>query len=148
MKDGLDFGLRRKCIFKIAGLIIVLKCQRALTDSSIKTLLSHLGYSSLYPPQEMALKHGILEGKSVLMTTPTASGKTLIAMMAIHKVLEKNRKAVYLTPLRALASEKYDDMKVLENLDFGRKIKVMAATGDYDSPGKRTGDSRRHSSYK
>ena len=108
----------------------------ALTDSSIRTLLSHLGYSSLYPPQEMALKHGILEGKSVLMTTPTASGKTLIAMMAIHKALKKNKKAVYLTPLRALASEKYDDMKVLENLDFGRKIKVMAATGDYDSPGK------------
>jgi helicase len=108
----------------------------ALTDSSIRMLLSHLGYSSLYPPQEMALKHGILEGKSVLMTTPTASGKTLIAMMAIHKTLKKNKKAVYLTPLRALASEKYDDMKVLENLDFGRKIKVMAATGDYDSPGK------------
>jgi helicase len=108
----------------------------ALTDSSIRTLLSHLGYSSLYPPQEMALKRGILGGKSVLMTTPTASGKTLIAMMAIYKALKKNRKAVYLTPLRALASEKYDNMKVLENLDFGRKIKVMAATGDYDSPGK------------
>ncbi len=108
----------------------------ALTDSSIRMLLLHLGYSSLYPPQEMALKHGILEGKSVLMTTPTASGKTLIAMMAIHKALKKNKKAVYLTPLRALASEKYDDMRVLENLDFGRKIKVMAATGDYDSPGK------------
>src|ERR687893_204864 len=108
----------------------------ALTDSSIKTLLSHLGYSSLYPPQEMALKQGILEGKSLLMTTPTASGKTLIAMMAIYKALKKNRKDVYLTPLRALASEKYDHMKVLENLDFGRKIKVMAATGDYDSPGK------------
>jgi helicase len=108
----------------------------ALTDSSIRMLLSHLGYSSLYPPQEMALKHGILEGKSVLMTTPTASGKTLIAMMAIHKTLKKNRKAVYLTPLRALASEKYDDMKVLENFDFGRKIKVMVATGDYDSSGK------------
>ncbi len=108
----------------------------ALTDNSIRTLLSHLGYSSLYPPQEMALKHGILEGKSVLMTTPTASGKTLIAMMAIYQALKKNRKAVYLTPLRALASEKYHDMKVLENLDFGRKIEVMAATGDYDSPGK------------
>jgi helicase len=108
----------------------------ALTDNSIRTLLSHLGYSSLYPPQEMALKHGILEGESVLMTTPTASGKTLIAMMAIYQALKKNRKAIYLTPLRALASEKYQDMKVLENLDFGRKIKVMAATGDYDSPGK------------
>jgi helicase len=108
----------------------------ALTDGSIRTLLSRLGYSSLYPPQEMALKYGILKGKSVLMTTPTASGKTLIAMMAIYKALKRNRKAVYLTPLRALASEKYYDMKVLENLDFGRKIKVMAATGDYDSPGK------------
>ena len=107
-----------------------------LTDGSIRTLLSRLGYSSLYPPQEMALKYGLLEGKSVLMTTPTASGKTLIAMMAIYKALKRNRKAVYLTPLRALASEKYDDMKVLESLDFGRKIKVMAATGDYDSPGK------------
>ena len=108
----------------------------ALTDGPIRTLLSRLGYSSLYPPQEMALKYGILEGKSVLMTTPTASGKTLIAMMAIYKALKRNRKAVYLTPLRALASEKYDDMKVLEDLDFGRKIKVMASTGDYDSPGK------------
>ncbi len=107
-----------------------------LTDSSIRTLLKHLGYSSLYPPQEMALKHGILEGKNVLITTPTASGKTLIAMMAIYQALKKNRKAVYLTPLRALANEKYHDMKVLENLDFGRKIKVMVATGDYDSPGK------------
>src|SRR5919206_1701932 len=107
-----------------------------LTDSSIKKLLTHLGYSSLYPPQEMALKHGILEGKNVLMTTPTASGKTLIAMMAIYQALKKNRKAIYLTPLRALASEKYNDMKMLENLDFGRKIKVAVATGDYDSPGK------------
>ena len=108
----------------------------ALTDNLVRTLLSHLGYSSLYPPQEMALKYGILEGRSVLMTTPTASGKTFIAMMAIYQALKKNRKAVYLTPLRALASEKYHDIKVLENLDFGRRIKVMAATGDYDSPGK------------
>ena len=108
----------------------------ALTDSSIKILLSHLGYNSLYPPQEMALNHGVLEGKSVLMTTPTASGKTLIAMMAIHNTLKRNKKAIYLTPLRALASEKYDEIKALENLNFGKKIKVMVATGDYDSTGK------------
>ncbi|MFL6494846.1 MAG: DEAD/DEAH box helicase [Nitrososphaera sp.] len=108
----------------------------ALSDNSVKIILSHLGYPSLYPPQEMAVKHGILEGKNVLVTTPTASGKTLIAMMAIHKTLKKKRKAVYLTPLRALASEKYDDMKLLAKLDFGRKIKVMVATGDYDSSGK------------
>jgi len=135
LKEGLAFGLKRKCIFKIAGLIMILKVSEVIIDNSIRTLLSHLGYSSLYPPQEMALKSGILEGKNVLMTTPTASGKTLIAIMAILKTIKMGRKAIYLTPLRALATEKYDDLKVLEKLKFERKIKVMVATGDYDSTG-------------
>jgi helicase len=108
----------------------------AITNGALKALLSHLGYSSLYPPQEMALEQGILEGKRMLVTTPTASGKTLIAMMAILKAVEKGSKAVYLTPLRALASEKHDDLKVLEKLDLGRKIRVAMATSDYDSSGK------------
>lgn len=108
----------------------------AITDGALKALLLHLGYSSLYPPQEMALEHGILEGRRLLVTTPTASGKTLVAMMAILKAVEKGGKAVYLTPLRALASEKYDDLKVLEKLDFGRKINVALATSDYTSSGK------------
>ena len=135
-KEGLDFGPKRKCIFKILDLLMILKVSSDLTDGSIKMILSHFGYSSLYPSQEMALKSGILEGKSVLMTTPTASGKTLIAMIAILKAIKTSGKAIYITPLRALASEKYCELKVLEKLDLGRKIKVMAATGDYDSPGK------------
>lgn len=104
----------------------------------VKTLVDNLGYPSLYPPQQMAIKRGILDGKNILVTTPTASGKTLIAMMAIVKAIERGLKAVYLTPLRALASEKYDDLKILERLDLGsgRKIKVAVATGDYDSSGK------------
>ena len=104
----------------------------------VKTLVDNLGYPSLYPPQQMAIERGILDGKNILVTTPTASGKTLIAMMAIVKVIERGLKAVYLTPLRALASEKYDDLKILERLDLGsgRKMKVAVATGDYDSSGK------------
>ncbi len=104
----------------------------------VKTLVDNLGYPSLYPPQQMAIERGILDGKNILVTTPTASGKTLIAMMAIVKVIERGLKAVYLTPLRALASEKYDDLKILERLDLGsgRKIKVAVATADYDSSGK------------
>ncbi|HEY7507364.1 MAG TPA: DEAD/DEAH box helicase, partial [Nitrososphaera sp.] len=78
----------------------------AVADSAVRTLLEILGYSSLYPPQEMALARGLLDGRNMLVTTPTASGKTLIAMMAIVKALEKGAKAAYLTPLRALASEK------------------------------------------
>lgn len=107
------------------------------SDRSIIVLLEQLGYSSLYPPQEMALKKGILEGKNMLITTPTASGKTLIAMMAIVKTIEKGKKAVYITPLRALASEKYVDLKILEQIDIvGRRLKIMVATSDYDSSGE------------
>ncbi|MGH9878652.1 MAG: DEAD/DEAH box helicase, partial [Nitrososphaerales archaeon] len=46
----------------------------------LKTILNGLGYETLYPPQEEAIKHGLLEGRNLLVVTPTASGKTLIAM--------------------------------------------------------------------
>ncbi|MEO9363708.1 MAG: DEAD/DEAH box helicase [Nitrososphaera sp.] len=107
-------------------------------SDTVKAILASLGYESLYPPQEKAVAAGILEGKSVLVTTPTASGKTLVAMMAIAMTLKKGKKAVYLTPLRALASEKASDLKVLEGIDIGlgRQPRVMVATGDYDSSGK------------
>ncbi len=102
----------------------------------LKTILNGLGYETLYPPQEEAIKHGLLEGRNLLVATPTASGKTLIAMMAAAKsVLEKNAKVVYLTPLRALASEKYQEFKAFENIrkKDGNNVKVMISTSDYDS---------------
>lgn len=110
----------------------------AIADDTVRAIMQTHDYASLYPPQEMAIAAGILEGKSVLVTTPTASGKTLVAMMAIAKTIQKGQKAVYLTPLRALASEKHADLKALENIDLGigRKASVMVSTGDYDSSGK------------
>lgn len=103
----------------------------------VDALLDALGYDSLYPPQEMAVSAGILDRKNLLVTTPTASGKTLIAMMAIMKTLERGAKAAYLTPLRALASEKYEDLKILEKMTINSKNpRVRVATGDYDSSGK------------
>lgn len=102
----------------------------------VAPLLARLGYSSLYPPQEKALAAGILDGNNVLVTTPTASGKTLVAMMAIARTVAMGKKAVYLTPLRALASEKYSDLKALEGIELGNsgsKPRVMLSTGDYDS---------------
>ena len=102
----------------------------------LKALLADLGYKMLYPPQEEAIKQGLLDGNNLLITTPTASGKTLIALMAAAKtVLEKNAKVIYLTPLRALASEKYDEFKALEKMkkQDGSGVRVMISTGDYDS---------------
>jgi len=110
-------------------------------DAGVKIFLELLGYSSLYPPQELALSKGVLEGKNLLITTPTASGKTLIALMAAIKAIEKGFKVVYLTPLRALATEKYQYLKTLESLNIiSRKIRVRVASSDYDASGREVTD--------
>jgi helicase len=110
-------------------------------DASVKIFLDLLGYSSLYPPQELALSKGVLEGKNLLITTPTASGKTLIALMAAIKAIEKGLKVVYLTPLRALATEKYQYLRTLESLNIiNRKIRVRVASSDYDASGREVTD--------
>jgi len=62
-------------------------------------------------------------------------------MMASIAVLERGLKVVYLTPLRALASEKYHDFKLLEKYPLnGRRIRVRVASGDYNSAGRGLSD--------
>ena len=78
------------------------------------------------------MKAGLLEGKSLVISSPTASGKTLTAMMAAYKKVKEGRKVVYLSPLRALASEKYAEFKELER--FG--IRCAIGTGDFDASGE------------
>ena len=102
-------------------------------DPNIINFLKSEGYTKLYPPQKDAVKAGVLDGESVLLSVPTASGKTLIAMLATISHLSKNKsKVIYLTPLRALASEKFEEFKKLEKIN-GSKIKVAISTGDFDS---------------
>ncbi len=90
----------------------------------------------MYPPQEEAILAGALEGKNLVLASPTASGKTLVAELCCLKhVLELGGKALYLAPLRALASEKFDDFKKYTALrkPDGRNISVGISTGDLDS---------------
>ena len=105
-----------------------------LEPNTINFLKSE-GYTKLYPPQEDAVKAGVLDGKSVLVSVPTASGKTLIAVLAALSHLSKNKsKVIYLTPLRALAAEKFEEFKKLEKTSGqNQQIKVAIATGDFDS---------------
>jgi helicase len=106
-------------------------------DPKIRPLLEHLGYSSLYPPQEQALSKGLLDGRNLLITTPTASGKTLVALIAAMNIVMKGLRVVYLTPLRALTTEKFQDLRVLEELKLlDRGIKVKVASSDYNSAGQ------------
>lgn len=90
------------------------------------TRLEELGYAHLYPPQAQAVAKGLLQDKNMVLAVPTASGKTLIALFALIKALERGQKAVYIVPLRALAEEKYEEIKELG-------INVALTTGDYDS---------------
>ena len=102
-------------------------------DPNTINFLKSEGYAELYPPQKDAVKAGVLDGKSILVSVPTASGKTLIAMLATLSHLSKNKsKVIYLTPLRALASEKFEEFKKLEKIS-GDKIKVAISTGDFAS---------------
>ncbi|MEM2864859.1 MAG: DEAD/DEAH box helicase, partial [Candidatus Bathyarchaeia archaeon] len=104
--------------------------------SEVKELLQSKGYLNLYPPQVEAVRLGVLKGRNLVLASPTASGKTLIAeLCAMKHVLEGNGKVLYLTPLRALASEKLDEFKkytVLRKPSGGR-VRVALSTGDYDN---------------
>ena len=52
--------------------------------------LKNEGFSKLYPPQAQSIKSGLIDGKSILVSAPTASGKTLIATIAMLNYLSKN----------------------------------------------------------
>jgi helicase len=88
------------------------------------------GIMELYPPQEDAVSKGLLDGRSLLVATPTASGKTLLAGLAASKHLERHGKVVYLTPLRAVTSEKREYFTHL----FGDVYNVAAVSRDYNQP--------------
>ncbi|AFS82037.1 DEAD/DEAH box helicase [Candidatus Nitrosopumilus sediminis] len=104
-----------------------------LPESAIEFLKSQ-GFEKLYPPQADSVKSGLLDGKSILVSAPTASGKTLIAMLAMLSYLYKNKgKIIYLSPLRALAAEKFAEFKKLEKIALGNKIKVAISTGDFEN---------------
>ena len=96
----------------------------------LKQGLQAMGITSLYPPQEEAVRRGLLEGRNLLIATPTASGKTLLAALAASKHLEQGGKVVYLTPLRAITSEKREFFDSL----FGDRYRVAAVSRDFDQP--------------
>ncbi len=111
----------------IEELPIRLEAKNVLIDSGIK---------ELFPPQQEAIEAGVLEGNNLVLASPTASGKTLIAeLSALRHILDEGGKVLYLTPLKALASEKYSDFKkysVIRKAD-GLRISVGITTGDLDS---------------
>jgi len=93
------------------------------------------GIASLTPPQREAVDKGLLNGRNIVVSAPTASGKTLIAELALVAAALRGRIGVYATPLKALASEKFAEFKLWEK--FGLKIGI--STGDFEEPGEALG---------
>lgn len=96
-------------------------------DPRIVRKLKEDGIDRLYPPQAQAVVPA-LAGKNVVLAIPTASGKSLVAYMAMLQAVLRGGKALYIVPLKALASEKYEDLAKFSDLG----IKVAESTGDFD----------------
>ncbi len=96
---------------------------------AIGNLIKRKGDVELYPPQAKALKSGFLNGKNLLLSSPTSSGKTLVAETAIIVNHHRGGKAVYLVPLKSLAMEKFRDF----THTFENELSVGISIGDLTS---------------
>ncbi len=89
------------------------------------------GFSSFNEMQEKVLEKK-WEERSVLVCAPTASGKTITAeLSAMDSIINGKRKVIYTCPLRALASEHFNDFKNKYSKKLG--VRMALSTGDFDS---------------
>ena len=62
--------------------------------------------TTLYPAQEEAILE-LLDGKNVILNTPTGSGKSMVALALHFDSIVHGRKSVYTCPIKALVNEKW-----------------------------------------
>lgn len=105
-------------------------CEKYGLPREVAVALEKSGITTLYPPQIDAVEKGALDGKNLVLAIPTASGKTLVAEFCMLKsVLGQEGKCLYIVPLRALASEKYEEFRE----KYGPLgVKIGISTGDFD----------------
>ena len=77
-----------------------------------------------YPAQEEALLE-LMAGRHLILSTPTGSGKSLIASALHFKALAEGKRSFYTCPVKALASEKFFSLCQ----EFGA-VNVGMLTGD------------------
>lgn len=92
-------------------------------------MLSVEDFAKLYPfpldPFQREAAEALAAGRSVLVTAPTGTGKTVVAEYAIRRALAAGQRAFYTTPLKALSNQKFRDFRRM----FGRE-RVGLLTGD------------------
>ncbi|MCH4174310.1 MAG: DEAD/DEAH box helicase [Bifidobacterium sp.] len=74
---------------------------------------------------QLQAMNALEDGNNVLVAAPTGAGKTVIADFAVFLAQERNVKAFYTTPIKALSNQKYHDLVEV----FGEH-RVGLLTGD------------------
>ncbi|NHJ15146.1 MAG: DEAD/DEAH box helicase [Candidatus Thorarchaeota archaeon] len=83
--------------------------------------------------QNDAITKGLLDGQSVMVSSPTGSGKTLVAEMALLRAVMDGGRGVYLVPFRALAVQ---ISQILQDHFEENNITIGLSTGDFDTDGE------------
>ena len=97
-------------------------------DTGLKEVFASIGVPQKEPftPDPFQLEAlSAIEDTDCLVTAPTGSGKTWIALNAISRIYEKGQKAWYASPLKALSNSKY-----IEFTSFFGDGNVGILTGD------------------
>lgn len=90
-------------------------------DPAIKKIIkdSYPQIEDLNPAQEAVIEAGLLEEKeNFIIAIPTASGKTLLGVMAALRTILDGGKVVYTVPLLSIQNEKIKEFKKFEEDDI------------------------------
>ena len=106
-------------------------------------LVEKKGIPRLYSHQVELLKHG-RAGRNVIITTATASGKTLAFNLPVFETMLESRSAtaLYLYPMKAVTQ---DQLKVLKEFEQGLGLELNPAVYDGDTPADKRPRIRRQS---
>ena len=86
--------------------------------------------------QVRAMTAGIADGKSMVVSAPTSSGKTLVGEIAVLRALRSGVRAIYLVSHKALADQKYKDFMAR----FGEQAPQPIATVGLSTGDRTEGD--------
>ena len=104
----------------------------ATGDSAVEEVLPEFAdafaFDRFNEMQSAALPALLRRDDNVVVSAPTASGKTALAELAICKTLERGGTALFLAPLRALTNEKESEWERFEALGYS----VYVVTGERD----------------
>src|SRR5215204_3107152 len=105
-------------------------------DARLCEVLRHRGVDQLYTHQALAIDHA-LAGRHVVVTTPTASGKTLCYNAPVLSAVlrDPSARALYLFPTKALAQDQLAELHELSDLLSRRsELEIGVFTYDGDTP--------------